>query len=197
MNNREYKFRAWDKEKKTMYMFNGVGFCAEYNCLTFDCDGVDRLYDRSEKIEIMQYTGLKDKNRKEIYERDIVKIFCGQEGGSGNYEFNTIEYEGDGFKCKPSYEDLHSATLNNFLEVIGNIYENEELISTKIMKKEIIKEFNEKCDVMEMDSEDVRSYAELFLKFTLSRIEKNAEDYLTKILWTEKDKEYFLNALFK
>lgn len=65
------------------------------------------------------------------------------------------------------------------------------------MKQDFIKEFNDKCDVMNMDSEDIRSYAELFLKHILSRIEKNADDYLTKIIWTEKDKKYFFDALFK
>lgn len=65
------------------------------------------------------------------------------------------------------------------------------------MKQDFIKEFNDKCDVMNMDSEDIRSYAELFLKHILSRIEKNADDYLTQIIWTEKDKKYFFDALFR
>ena len=83
----------------------------------------------SERYEIMQYTGLKDRNRKEIWEGDIVKIdghgienyitdICWDEYLSGFYSRNL--YESDTFE--------HSTRC---IEVLGNIYENPELLEEK------------------------------------------------------------------
>jgi len=125
MKQREIKFRAWNKHEERMISWTEIENGSE--------NTLKENFEQMEKIGfvLLQFTGLADKQGKEIYEGDIVKIFCGQEGGSGNYEFNIIEFEGDGFKCKPSYEDLHSATINNFVEVIGNVFENKELLKKK------------------------------------------------------------------
>jgi len=125
MKQREIKFRAWNKHEERMISWTEIENGSE--------NTLKENFEQMEKIGfvLLQFTGLKDKQGKEIYEGDIVKIFCGEEGGSGNYEFNIIEFEGDGFKCKPSYEDLHSATINNFVEVIGNVFENKELLKKK------------------------------------------------------------------
>jgi len=77
------------------------------------------------KKKLMQYTGLKDKNGREIYEGDIVK------GAGKNPIIYIVEwldsYGGFAFvdkeKAIPAYE-----FLVNFCEVIGNIYENPELL---------------------------------------------------------------------
>lgn len=76
---------------------------------------------------IGQYTGLKDKNRKEIYEGDIVKVFINKE-----WRIGKIIYEHSGFTIdvtnNKELEYGRTSILENLTEVIGNIYDNPELL---------------------------------------------------------------------
>lgn len=103
---RDIKFRAWDKEKKEMI-----------NC--FDSEKSSKvvaLYLKYSTLDLMQYTGLKDKNGKEIYEGDILKPICPQ-------EFQLIiEFENGNF-----WGYYEHVSPENY-EIIGNIYENHELL---------------------------------------------------------------------
>jgi len=102
---REIKFRAWDGRE----IFQAM--------LTVAPDGIIN----PTSIDLMQYTGLKDKNGKEIYEGDIIRVYDGE---------NTEVYYDDGcflvlgFRADELY--LHEDTC----EVVGNIYENPELLTT-------------------------------------------------------------------
>lgn len=107
---REIKFRAWDKE---IHKFK-----------------YPDLWDSSmpsnwrDWYELMQYTGLKDKNGKEIFEGDIVKYKspsdCGIEEIKWNGESISLSYSSQGLKTLMS--------INFVFEVIGNIYEDEHLL---------------------------------------------------------------------
>lgn len=116
---RTIKFRAWDKKNKVMLAdYSSLGFTVEI----MDGDFIVRNGEIAtelggkERFKLMQYTGLKDKYGVEIYEGDILKgdDYCG-----------AVYYSNRGtWDC----ESFLLGGLNEKSEVIGNIYENPELL---------------------------------------------------------------------
>ena len=75
---------------------------------------------------LMQSTGLKDKNSKLIYEGDIVKIFHVSGTMQGKYFFDVVKW--NDLRCRFDTENYGMINDDDVYEVIGNIYENPELL---------------------------------------------------------------------
>ena len=121
---KDIKFRVWDNERNAMFNSKSVDidFFEGKIEITSDTIRYDEVYtDEIKDFELMQYVGCKDKNNKEIYEGDIVKTkeHIGQIIYSKGMFF--IDVKGDFYL--PIYN------VSEFMEVIGNIYENPELLA--------------------------------------------------------------------
>lgn len=116
------KFRAWDKTSKEMYDVEAINF----NRGKFESIGYGVTSLRSaDKVELMQSTGLKDKNGKEIFEGDILGTNDGLLDGVVKYRTDLGMWTNDLLRYN-NFERLCS--IANSREIIGNIYENPELL---------------------------------------------------------------------
>lgn len=134
---REIKFRCWDIENKEMLEVQELDYADSYDGQPMIRTTMYNDYFDTEDMILMQYTGLKDKNGKEIYEGDI--IYCKQYIGG-----NCVEYciekgyvcFNDGefglYRKQGYYQSLYKFKEYDYeFEVIGNIYDNPELLAEK------------------------------------------------------------------
>lgn len=124
---REIKFRAWDKNSEYMHSNVQSGVYEDPDEWT-DFDVVLGL----ERFEVMQYTGLKDKNGNEIYEGDVVDYLGDIELVNRNV-LRVIEYKNEEAcyvaRLPVGVDGEEAVYLNEHdFKVIGNIYENPELL---------------------------------------------------------------------
>ena len=120
---RKIKFRAWHKEKKIMGEVLGIDIL--HKEMFFSNEDVD-CYEHTDfkDVELMQYTELKDEYGDEIYEGDIVTLH--------NSRYKVIfKTEGARFVLRNDEFELEITFINNNnerIEIVGNIYENPELL---------------------------------------------------------------------
>ena len=129
---REIKFRAKRLNNNEFVIGYYLPMVYEYNHFIYL--PLEYLNEHS-RIEIDpktlgQYTGLKDKNGKEIYEGDVVRIWADPKDYNGYKGHNYIGIvEWDEFILGFILSDGHGLKDFEFIEIVGNIYENPELLN--------------------------------------------------------------------
>ena len=126
---REIKFRAWDLKTKTMHTVENINFCGR-ETVTVQYNPVKKIC--LDSVLLMQYIGAKDKNGVEIYEGDIIRHQTGKYGTDFEIKWSPILC---GFTAMQIESGHPSPQLNQgtmcYFEVVGNIYENPELVSNE------------------------------------------------------------------
>ncbi|WP_431162817.1 YopX family protein [Bacillus mycoides] len=119
------KFRVWDMKRKEMVYINDLYF--------FEEEGIHEIIDGIAKghhtaYKIMQYTSMKDKKGKRVYEGDIISY---RDRVYESDEREVICFIDGGFGTK----DWWLRDIGEY-EVVGNVYENPELIEESEMEDE-------------------------------------------------------------
>lgn len=122
---RQIKFRAWDDEKKEMIAVQGLTF--EYQNKPTVIENIGEEFKQDVGwLPVMQFTGLLDKNGKEIYEGDVVRFRFEDYEEWTNYQ---VVWRDAGFSANEIGETHHFTLFSSAaFEIIGNIYENPELL---------------------------------------------------------------------
>ena len=125
---REIKFRIWVKDRKAIFEVISIDYVTKK--VTYLLERVGHLLSirdaKFNDVELMQYTGIKDKDNKKIYEGDIIFESFGE-------KYYKVIFENGSFKAEFNGDfDEYSFDLIDVVaqgcEIVGNIYENPELI---------------------------------------------------------------------
>ena len=123
---KEIKFRAWLKEKEMLVDVLGISFEEKYVRLPIESEPSDEYwwYETAwgfDEVELMQFTGLKDKNGVEIYEGDVLfDEHCDVCG--------VVTFEEGKFLCETETYSDDLWEVCDYMVIVGNSYDNPELI---------------------------------------------------------------------
>ena len=140
---RDIKFIAWDKKKNDWFDDDWGDLCIELNGNIYFAWNGEIMDDYTDRIILMQYTGMKDVKGVEIYEGDILKCTSGVytnlgATGTGEYEetIKQVIWKDDSWGTRVISSNLTSKGAEKsglvisakYAEIIGNIYVNPELL---------------------------------------------------------------------
>jgi len=128
---REIKFSAWDKTNNEWFMEGqpfDLNFSGSYGDFFFDNDHPCNM--RDVELEWLQFTGLHDKNGKEIYEGDIIE-FLTNEGILRGIVAYCVELSAWFIEYNKNKGDILHCYIDGDgqCEVIGNVHDNPELLN--------------------------------------------------------------------
>lgn len=126
---REIKFRAYSSHNHKMYPVSDIEWDIDGRIWVTADDGKNGIELIDEEAHLMQYTGLHDKNGREIYEGDIVHAYDQEPDRDepdyrGSEATGIVEFHGSMFML----DDDIVLDYPPILEVIGNIFENTEML---------------------------------------------------------------------
>ena len=123
---KEFKMKAWLKKENKMVSIIGIDLNYQYIRYTDDGNLFKDDYKIAEfkDIELLQFTGAKDKVGQELYEADVIKFNDGIDDIYG-----LISYDDEDATYRVSYENIteHLSDLEGDFEIVGNIFENPDL----------------------------------------------------------------------
>lgn len=124
MLNIELRFRAFNKKTQRMYKSGPLSFSKQQHSFRFYSD-TDMEGLKDEDMELMQFTGQKDKNNRDVYQRDVImldekKYIVVWDNNRGGWSYTDVERQ-------ITLTPFGRSEANN-CEVIGNQFENPELL---------------------------------------------------------------------
>lgn len=129
------KFRAWDKVREEMIDDCDLSITSDGSVLAGDLNydvKSGMLADVTDNVVIMMSTRLKDKNRTEIYEGDIVKYNTVPNSSLSDNYFKIIQARSGEWRIDNYIEGRVLIFSDYQVEVVGNIFENKELLEDKV-----------------------------------------------------------------
>lgn len=121
------RYRAWDKEFKEMVQVDALVFDEQIIKATYKNGNV--VKEDLKNYVLMQSTGLRDKNEREIFEGDVVKLAKDVYSEPTYYEI--VRHRGGAYRLESKQHGCELWLRHTDCEIAGNIWENPELIEVK------------------------------------------------------------------
>ena len=122
------RYRAWMKSLKWMCDVTNISFDSKFVdiCQQGDTERYTEMSVEFDEVKLMQSTGLKDKNGKEIFEGDVVKMSKDVYSEPSYYE--VIKHRGGAYRLESKQHGCELWLRHTDCEVVGNVFENKELL---------------------------------------------------------------------